>query len=113
MLAHIDPMIPRSFWFWAAYAAAAANAAFGIYAAVIREPMHAFIHGAIAVTFGVIGVTLKRRRSVRHVREDQVLLEESVTDLERQLAETQARLDFADQLLRQRSTPESELRREP
>lgn len=93
----------RTVWFWIAVGAVVFNAGFGIYASVVEEPMHAFVHGAIALSFGLLALHLRSAAvpSERQVeRPDQVeLLEADLSELERELRETQDRLKFADQLL--------------
>ena len=98
----------RRFWFKFAVIAAVANVGFGVYASVVDEPVHAFVHGALAVIFGVWASFMRRERVTEDPAEvkNVMMLEDNVSDLERQLHETQQRLDFADQLLKKRPPTE-------
>jgi len=93
----------RRFAFWLVLAIAILNVAFGIFASLTSEPMHAFLHGAAAVGFGLWARYLRRPRAVAPTNEpDKVaLLQEDASDLQRQ-RDTQALLDFDEQLLRSR-----------
>jgi hypothetical protein len=99
----------RKFWFKFAVVAAVANVGFGLYASVVEEPVHAFVHGALAVIFGVWASFMSREKPVAQDPAEVkkvMMLEDNLSDLERQLHETQQRLDFADQLLKQRPKTE-------
>src|SRR5688500_9291182 len=98
----------RRFWFKFAAIAAVANEGFGLYASVVEEPVHAFVHGALAVIFGVWASFMRHERVVEDTVEVKkvTMLEDNLSELERQLHETQQRIDFADQLLKKRSSKE-------
>lgn len=89
--------------FWVVIAIIVINVAGGIYASLTDEPMHAFAHGALAVGFGLWARYLRTARACEVEQPARVeMLEDDVSELQRQLMETQERLDFADQLLKQR-----------
>jgi acyl-coenzyme A thioesterase PaaI-like protein len=93
----------RGVGFWIVVAVVVINVAGGIYASLTDEPMHAFVHGALAVGFGLWARYLRTARVREVERPARVeMLEDDVSELQRQLMETQERLDFADQLLKQR-----------
>jgi hypothetical protein len=96
----------RALWYPIAMGAVVINVAGGAYASLTGEPIHAFVHGAFAVGFAIWAWHLKpgsRQSDRRVLRQDKVeLLEADLSELERELRETQARLDFADQLLKKR-----------
>ena len=101
----------RKVWLPIAILVVVINVAGGIYASLTEESMHAFVHGALAFGFGLWAYNLSRgpRHAERMVQQpDRAdLLEADLSELERELRETQARLDFADQLLRKKSPPAS------
>lgn len=76
-------------------------------AAGTGEPMHATIHGALALGFGLWAQRLRtaprQTGDERQARLEE--LESDVNSLRRELSEAQERLDFAERLLAQR--PES------
>lgn len=88
---------------------AALNVAGGIYASLTAEPMHAFVHGAFAFGFGLWAWNLKRTPAppaTRLPEPDRAdLLAENLTDLERELRDTQERLQFTEELLRNKKPP--------
>ncbi len=94
----------RTFALWFAVGVVVINLGGGIFAYLTDEPMHGFVHGALALGFGLWANHLRqtpaqRPRSVE--TPDKVeLLQADLSELERELRETQQRLDFADQLLR-------------
>jgi hypothetical protein len=94
----------RGIWLPIALLATALNVAGGLYASLTNEPMHAFVHGAVAVGFGLFARYLWTAAPPRAsaIREpDKVeMLQSDLSELERELHETQKRLDFADQLLK-------------
>jgi hypothetical protein len=94
--------ITRKFGFWVVLAIAILNVAAGIFASLTSEPMHAFLHGAAAVGFGLWARYLRQPRVIPGPREpDKVtLLQEDPSDLQRRLDETQALRDFDEQLRR-------------
>jgi hypothetical protein len=96
----------RGAWYPISIAVIVINVAGGIYASLTSEPVHAFLHGAFAVVFGFWAWHLRQQseHSEKQVGgQDKVqLLEANLSQLERELRETQDRLDFADQLLKKR-----------
>ena len=94
----------RAFGFWVVIAVVIINVAGGIYASLTGEGMHAFLHGAAAVGFGLWARHLRQTPVISHSHEpDKVeLLQDDVSDLQRQLDEARARLEFDEQLLRPR-----------
>jgi hypothetical protein len=96
----------RKFLLTASIVLVAINVAGGIYAYMTNEVMHGLAHGAFAVGFGLWARYLKStdRGAERRVEQpDRVeLLQNDLSDLERELQETRARLDFADQLLKKK-----------
>ena len=98
----------RRIWLPIALLATVLNVAGGLYASLTNEPMHAFVHGAAAVGFGLFARYLwlnaaAPRASAIHEPDKVELLQSDLSELERELHETQKRLDFADQLLRKRA----------
>ena len=99
----------RGFWFAIAVAATVANAGGAIFASVNSEPMHAFVHIAAAFGFGLLAAYLRPRSlpappRVQNADRTQ-LLEADLSELERELRETRERLEFADQLLKNKPPP--------
>src|SRR4026208_2204163 len=96
-------------WYPVAIAVVVINAAGGIYASLTNEPMHAFVHGVFAVSFGIWAWYLKQRPAYSEPQIDQQdrveLLEADRMDLETQLRETQERLEFTEQLLKNKPPP--------
>lgn len=93
----------RRVLFWIAIAIVVINVAGGIYAYMTNEPMHAFVHGALAFGFGLWARHLATGApKARHVAQpDKVeMLQADLSDLERELQETRERLEFTDQLLK-------------
>lgn len=94
----------RALWYPIAIGVVVINLAGGVYAYLTSEPVHGFLHGAFAVGFAIWARHLRQgtQQSERlSDRPDKVeLLEADLSQLERELKETQERLDFADQLLR-------------
>ena len=100
-------MLPRRLWFWLAASASAGNALAAVYVATMMNgsAMHVFGHVVIAGLFGLgakkIASGPRRGREVEAQHDEQVLmLQENLSDLERELHETRQRLEFADQLLK-------------
>ncbi|MGQ0814020.1 MAG: hypothetical protein ACT4O1_06095 [Gemmatimonadota bacterium] len=100
--------IKRAVWFPIAVGLIVINAAGAVYALVMSETMHAYVHGAILVGSVLWARYLRHEPPRRDERQDHKveMLEADLSDLERQLSETQQRLDFADQLLKQKKRPE-------
>ncbi|MBI4544468.1 MAG: hypothetical protein HY703_04675 [Gemmatimonadetes bacterium] len=75
------------------------------FAAGSAEPWHASVHAGLALAFGLWAQRLRQGPggSERHARLE--VLEAEVSDLRRELSQTQEGLDFAERLLAQR--PES------
>jgi hypothetical protein len=93
----------RKFWFWVVVALAILNVAGGIFASLTSEPVHAFLHGAAAVGFGLWARYLRAPRATPALPEPQkVELLQDDSDLQRRLDDAQALLDFDKQLLRSR-----------
>ncbi len=99
----------RAFWFAASLGATVLNIAAGIYALVRTEPMHAFMHGAAAFGFGLLAIYLRPRGAAAQSRvpaaDRTQQLEASLSELEDELRETRARLEFTDQLLKNKPPP--------
>ena len=91
----------RGFGFWAVIGFAILNVAGGIFASLTSEPMHAFLHGAVAVGFGLWARYLWQKRAIPRPSEPDkvVLIQDDTSDLQRQL-DTQALRDFDEQLRR-------------
>jgi hypothetical protein len=71
------------------------------FAAGAAEPMHAAVHTALAVAFGLWAQRL-RQGSGGSERQDRLeALEAEMSNLRGELSETQERLDFAERLLAQ------------
>jgi hypothetical protein len=92
----------RAFGLWVVVGLAILNVAAGIFASLTSEPVHAFLHGAAAVGFGLWARYLRQQRPIPRVTEPQnvTLLQDDGSDLQRQLDETQALRDFDEQLRR-------------
>jgi hypothetical protein len=94
----------RGFWFAVAVGATVLNVGAAIYAFVLSEPVHAFLHGAGAFGFALLAVYLRPRSSSalpRVAEADRTqLLEADLSQLERELRETRERLEFTEQLLK-------------
>ena len=71
------------------------------FAAVPAEPLHATIHAALAVAFGVWALRLRQGPGRGGLEADLESLELEVGALQRELGETQERLDFAERVLAQ------------
>jgi len=71
------------------------------FAAGAAEPWHAGIHAALALGFGLWAQRLRRVPSVLPDDDRIAVLEGDVSDMRRELAEAQERLDFAERLLAQ------------
>ena len=99
-------MFKRGLWYPIAVAALAINVAGGIYASLTSEPIHAFVHGALAIGFGLWVWNMRQGSHASQLqsdRQDKVeLLQADLSELERELQETRDRLDFADQLLKKK-----------
>lgn len=96
----------RPIWVTVGVASLLINFGGAAYAFYTGEPMHAFGHGVLLVGSAV---WLRYLRKSRVIEEEQALepqkvdmLVEDLDSLQRELAETRQKLDFADQLLKQK-----------
>jgi hypothetical protein len=71
------------------------------FAAGAAEPYHAAVHAALALAFGLWAQRLRPVRGTGDREERLGELEADVSDLQRQLTETQERMDFAERMLAQ------------
>lgn len=69
------------------------------------EPWHAALHGVLALAFGYWALRLRQSRGAIEPQAQFDLLEAEMSNLRRELSETQERLDFAERVLAQ--APES------
>jgi hypothetical protein len=99
-------------WYLIALAVVVINVAGGIFAYLTSEPIHGFVHGAFALGFGLWarhlhgGSKQGAPRTEPRQQPDRVeMLEADLSEVERELRETRARLDFADQLLKNKPPP--------
>ncbi|HUP89925.1 MAG TPA: hypothetical protein VM100_11255 [Longimicrobiales bacterium] len=103
----------RRFLFKVAIAGVVINLLGGAYAWLTNEPMHGMVHGGFLVGFAIWARYLHQTREYnayrQDIREDRIdkvdLLEADLTELQRELHETQQRLNFADQLLKKKQEP--------
>lgn len=100
-------------WYPIAAVLSAVNVASVWFAAIPGEPLHATVHAALAVAFGVWAERLRRRRRGEEGEDrDERLeagLEAHAFELDRlrqELSEASERLDFAERMLAQRSDPQ-------
>ena len=75
------------------------------FAAGAAEPWHAGIHAALALGFGLWAQRLRHRVPFLPDDERLAALEMDVSELRRELAEAQERLDFAERVLAQPPDP--------
>jgi hypothetical protein len=74
------------------------------YAAYTAEPVHAMVHGVLALAFGLWAVWLRQNRRAEPARDVRLeVLEDEVSELQRELDQTRQGLDFAERLLEQRA----------
>jgi len=71
------------------------------FAAGSAEPLHAGVHVALGLAFGVWAQRLRRDPGGTELQPRLEALEFEVSDLRRELSETQERLDFAERVLAQ------------
>lgn len=94
----------RGFWFAITVAATLLNVGGAVFAFVNSEPVHAFVHGAAAFGFALLALYLRPRSLVGPARVAEAdrtqLLEADLSELERELRETRERLEFTEQLLK-------------
>jgi hypothetical protein len=69
------------------------------------EPMHATIHAALAVAFGLWAQRLRQGPPRRELPPPLAALEAEVDKLRQELSETQERLDFTERMLAQSRDP--------
>jgi hypothetical protein len=65
------------------------------------EPLHAGVHAALALAFGLWAQRLRLSAGGTELQPRLEALEFEVSDLRRELSETQERLDFAERVLAQ------------
>jgi hypothetical protein len=102
----IDPEIAMTVnparWHPIAIGFSALNLAAGGFALGTAEPLHAAVHGAVALASGLWARHLGRTRPDDGDRQSQLdLLETEVNQLRGELSETQERLDFTERMLAQ------------
>ena len=90
-------------WFPIAVVLSAVNVIAVGFAARDAEPVHAGIHAALAVAFGLWAQHLRRRSSGGETQADLQALEGEVDTLRLELAEAHERLDFAERVLSQQA----------
>jgi hypothetical protein len=98
---------PRT-WYPIAFVLSAANLVAVGFAAATPEPWHAAAHSALALAFGLWAQRLRHGRGREPQTQLDVLeglesLEAEVSQLRRELGETQERLDFTERVLAQGS----------
>ena len=71
------------------------------FAARTAEPVHAAVHAALAVAFGLWAQHLRRGPGGSESQARFEVLEAEVSNLRQELSEAQERLDFAERLLAQ------------
>lgn len=94
--------VKATIWYPIALVLTVINVAGVGYAVRPLEPLHAAIHAALALAFGLWA---RRLRTGPRGREDDTRLEAfdaELANLRQELSETQERLDFAERLLAQR-----------
>jgi hypothetical protein len=105
-------------WYPIAAVLSAVNVASVWFAAVPGEPLHATIHAALAVGFGLWALRLRQRAygtstlpddAPAQIGEQQQAqldaIDADMSGLRQELIETQERLDFAERMLAQRPDP--------
>lgn len=91
-------------WFPISTILAVINIGAAGFAARDAEPLHAGIHAALAVAFGLWAQRLRRRRTDGgELQADMQALETEVDTLRQELAEAHERLDFAERVLSQKA----------
>jgi hypothetical protein len=88
-------------WKPVAIVVSAANLVGVGFAAAAAEPYHAGVHAALALAFGLWAQRLRPLRDGGDREERMDEFEADVSDLRRQLTETQERVDFAERMLAQ------------
>jgi hypothetical protein len=74
-------------------------------AAGSAEPWHASVHAALALAFGLWAQRLRQGPGGSELQPRLEALEFEVSNMRRELNETQERLDFAERMLAQRPEP--------
>ena len=92
-------------WQPIAVALSAINLVFVGLAAGSAEPWHAGVHAALALAFGLWAQRLRWGPGGGELQPRLEALEFEVSNLRRELSETQERLDFAERVLAQRPEP--------
>ena len=101
-------------WYPIALVLVVINVAGGGYAAALAEPLHAAVHGVLALACGWWASRLRQgpAGSARETRLDApeasdalATLESEMSRLRQDLSETQERLDFAERMLAQKPDP--------
>jgi hypothetical protein len=92
-------------WYPIAVVLSVANLLAVGFAAGAAEPLHASVHAVLSLAFGLWAQRLRQRPGGSERNPRLELLEGEVSDLRRQLSQTQEGLDFAERLLAER--PES------
>ncbi|HWB40410.1 MAG TPA: hypothetical protein VG500_04075 [Gemmatimonadales bacterium] len=89
-------------WHPIAIGFSALNLAAGGFALGTAEPLHAAVHGAVALAAGLWARRLRQARPDDGDRQSQLdMLETEVNQLRGELSETQERLDFTERMLAQ------------
>jgi hypothetical protein len=83
----------------------AINLVFVGFAAGSAEPWHAGVHASLALAFGLWAQRLRQGPAGSDLQPRLEALEFEVSNLRRELSETQERLDFAERVLAQRPEP--------
>ena len=91
-------------WFPIATILAIVNVVAAGFAAREAEPIHAGIHAALAVAFGLWAQRLRRRSDGGELYADVEALQIEVDTLRQELSEAHERLDFAERVLSQQET---------
>lgn len=93
-------------WIPVAWLAAAVNLAAVWFAAAPGEPMHATLHAALAVGFGLGARHLRQRQrtqlqdqQLQEALEQNAYLEETTETMQTRVRELEERVDFAERLL--------------
>jgi hypothetical protein len=88
-------------WYPIAVVLSVVNLAGVGFAASKAEPLHAAVHAALALAFGLWAQHLRQGRGGSEFQPRLEALEVEVGTLRQELSETQERLDFAERLLAQ------------
>lgn len=92
-------------WYPIAVVLSVVNLAAVWFAAAPGEPLHATVHAALAVAFGLWAQRLRPGQRRGQLNAGLEALELDVDHLQQQLSETQERLDFAERVLAQGRDP--------